>query len=61
MKTVNLKVTENEKDSMIRIVAEKIKDLKSYGSVAEFAHLANLLYVYQKLTGKNYEEVEHEG
>lgn len=53
-------MTESEKESMIRITAEKIKDLKSYGSMDEFAHLANLLYVYQKLTGKNYEEVEHE-
>jgi hypothetical protein len=60
LKTVSVKITENEKESMIRITEEKIKDLKLYGSMEEFAHLANLLYVYQKLTGKNYEEVEHE-
>jgi hypothetical protein len=60
MKLVTIKVSESEKESMIRVTAEKIKELKSYGSVEEFAHLANLLYVYQKLTGKNYEEVKNE-
>ncbi|MGM8215190.1 hypothetical protein ACLIA0_06375 [Bacillaceae bacterium W0354] len=60
MKNVNLKITESEKESLIRVVTESIKTLKSYGSVDEFTHLANLLYVYKKLTGVNYEEGQDE-
>ena len=56
---MNLKLTDSEKESLIRVVSESIKNLKSYGSIEEFAHLANLLYVYKKLTKENYEEVEH--
>lgn len=51
-----MKVTESEKDSLIRVTSESIRNLKAYGSLDEFAHLANLLYVYKKLTGVNYEE-----
>lgn len=57
---MNLKINDSEKESAVRIVNESIQSLKSYGSVEEFTHLANLLYVYKKLTGENYEEVKHE-
>ncbi|MEN2468244.1 hypothetical protein [Ornithinibacillus sp. JPR2-1] len=57
---MNLKMTDSEKESVTRVVTEAIKNLKSYGSIEEFSHLANLLYVYKKLTGENYEEVVHE-
>ena len=57
---MNLKLTETEAESVIRSVSESIKELKAYGSMEEFAHLTSLLYVYKKLTKKNYEEVEHE-
>lgn len=58
---MNLKLNESEKESVVRTVSESIKDLKSYGSIEEFSHLANLLYVYKKLTGENYEEAQNEG
>ena len=57
---MNLKLTESETESLIRAVSESIKELKAYGSMDEFSHLTSLLYVYKKLTKKNYEEVEHE-
>ena len=57
---MNLKLTETETESVTRSVTESIKELKAYGSMDEFAHLTSLLYVYKKLTKKNYEEVEHE-
>lgn len=60
MKNFNLKLNESEKESMTRVVKEAIESLKAYGSIDEFAHLTNLLYVYKKLTGENYEEEKHE-
>ncbi len=58
--SASLKMTDSEKESVIRVVEESIRSLKAYGSLDEFSHLANLLYVYKKLTGKNYEEDENE-
>lgn len=53
---MKLTINDSEQKSMERVVKESIISLKSYGSVDEFTHLANLLYVYRKLTGENYEE-----
>ena len=56
---MRLQITDSEKDSMVSIIAESINRLKQH-RVYDFTHLANLLYVYKKLTGENYEEVQDE-
>jgi hypothetical protein len=56
---MNLKMNDSEKESLIRVVSESIEALEENQVIDDFAHLANLLYVYKKLTGQNYEEGKH--
>ncbi len=53
---MNMKITDSEKESLTTVVSGAIETLEENQVVEDFTHLANLLYIYKKLTGKNYEE-----
>ncbi len=40
----------------ITVVSDTIETLQENQVIDDFVHLANMLYIYKKLTGKNYEE-----